>query len=195
MPVQMTPEYTNLLSLLDRPIAFHRVFVTITGSVLAGLMLSQAVYWHPRGSTDDNWFYKTRDEWKAETGLSRTEQETARKKLLQVKTVDGTPIWEEDLRGLPAKMYYRVNVAALFDLILVSGDAANKLAEILPTGKRETNHQAGDNPADRLEVNPPPFYTETTTDISAKNGRRPPRAQNTQKKNYRPDEYSDIILG
>lgn len=189
MPVNMTPEYTNLLSLLDRPIAFHRVFVTITGSVLAGLMLSQAVYWHPRGSADDNWFYKTRDEWKAETGLSRTEQETARKKLLQVKTVDGTPIWEEELRGLPAKMYYRVNVAALFDLILVSGDAANKLAGILPTGKQDTNQQAGDNPADKMEGNPPPFYTETTTDINAKSGKRPPRAQRAGQKSYQPEDY------
>ena len=33
-----------LLQLLDRPIAFHRCFVTLTGSVTAALMLSQALY-------------------------------------------------------------------------------------------------------------------------------------------------------
>ena len=33
-----------ILNTLDRPIAFHRCFVTLTGSVTVALMLSQAVY-------------------------------------------------------------------------------------------------------------------------------------------------------
>lgn len=72
----------NLASMLDRPIAFQRSFVHLGAGITGALMLSQAVYWANRGSDDDGWFFKTQVEWEDETGLSRTEQETARKKLL-----------------------------------------------------------------------------------------------------------------
>ena len=52
----------SLLDLLDRPIAFHRVFVTITGSLAAGVMLSQALYWSRRTKDPEGWFYKTQPE-------------------------------------------------------------------------------------------------------------------------------------
>lgn len=188
MSVKITQDYSNLLALLDRPIAFHRVFVTITGNVLAGLMLSQAVYWHPRGSAEDNWFYKTRDEWEAETGMSRYEQEGARKKLRQVKTADDVPIWEEELRGVPARMYYRVNITALFECII---EAAPQLGEIPPTSRRESSHLVGDNSADKYAENPPSLYTETTSDISAKKQMRPPRARKAGK-SYKPENYPKL---
>jgi hypothetical protein len=42
----VSPSHTrHLIDLLDRPIAFHRIFVELTGSVLAAVMLSQAFYW------------------------------------------------------------------------------------------------------------------------------------------------------
>jgi hypothetical protein len=185
--MNITPDYTNLLSLLDRPIAFHRVFVTVTGSVLAGLMLSQGVYWHPRGSASDNWFYKTQAEWEKETGMSRYEQEGARKKLRQVKSPDDEPIWEEELRGVPAKMYYRVNVNALFGCIIQYGEFPH-------TSMQETSEQDSGNPTDLNVGNPRTFYSKTTTDISAKKGKRPTRAQGKGGNPYRPDEYADIII-
>jgi hypothetical protein len=91
----------RVLELLDRPIAFHRVLATITGSVAAGLMLSQALYWTRIKRRDqpesDGWFYKTQAEWEEETALGRSEQETARKRLRQ------TSFWQETRRGLPAQ--------------------------------------------------------------------------------------------
>lgn len=72
----------SLLKLLDRPITFHRVFVDITGSINAALMLSNAVYWTNRLPNErEGWFHKTREEWTAETGLTRHEQERARANL------------------------------------------------------------------------------------------------------------------
>ena len=70
-----------LLEILDRPISYHRCFAQITGSVAAGVMLSQLIYWSKRTSDPEKWFYKTQKEWQEETGLTRTEQENARKKL------------------------------------------------------------------------------------------------------------------
>lgn len=193
MPVNITQDYSSLLALLDRPIAFHRVFVTVTGSVLAGLMLSQGVYWHPRGSAADNWFWKTQAEWKEETGMSRPEQETARRKLRQVKTEEGVHIWEEELRGVPAKMHYRVNISALFQCIV---EVAPQYAGFQHTSMLDSDKQVGGNPADLNAAIPQTLYTETTTDINAKSKKRATRTpESRDRRNYRPDEYKDIILG
>jgi hypothetical protein len=101
----------KLTQLLDRPIAYHRCFVTLTGSVKAAILLSQAMYWQQRAKQADGWWYKTAEEWQEETGLTRHEQETARK--------DCEPFLMSDLRGVPATLYWKVNedaiMKALFD--------------------------------------------------------------------------------
>src|SRR5436189_269050 len=97
----------TLLDLLDRPIAFHRPLVTVTGSVHASLILSQAIYWSRRTIDKDGWFYKRRDEWRDETGLSRWEQETSRKALRK------SGFWEERPDRLNHRLYYRVNIPEL----------------------------------------------------------------------------------
>jgi len=99
----------ELKKLLDRPIAFHRPFVKITGSVNGALMLSQAFYWANRTNDPDGWFYKTQQEWEEETGLTRREQDGARAKLRSVGVI------EEKLVGVPARLYYRVNMKALVE--------------------------------------------------------------------------------
>ena len=113
----------TILELFDRPIAYHRVFVTLTGSVKAAVMLSQAVYWQKRATQADGWWYKTANEWTDETGLTRREQDTARKECGKyLKT---------DLRGVPATMYWQVDVDALSaDLNdLDSGESTTKSAD------------------------------------------------------------------
>ncbi|EMX9856430.1 HNH endonuclease signature motif containing protein [Klebsiella pasteurii] len=93
----------DLFKLLDRPIAFQRSFVRLGAGISGALFLSQAVYWNARTSDPDGWFFKTQNEWEEETGLKRTEQEKAR------KTLTSLGILEELKKGIPAKLYYRVN--------------------------------------------------------------------------------------
>lgn len=93
----------NLHDLLDRPIAFQRVFVNIGVGIGGALMLSQAVYWSKRTKNADGWFYKTQEEWEEETGMTRTEQERARKALCAVG------VMSEKRRGIPAKLFFRVD--------------------------------------------------------------------------------------
>lgn len=101
----------KLTQILDRPIAYHRVFVTLTGSVKAAIMLSQALYWQARAKQKDGWWYKTAEEWEEETGLTRHEQQTVRK--------DCEKYLLSDLRGVPATLYWKVDedaiTTALFD--------------------------------------------------------------------------------
>jgi hypothetical protein len=117
--------------LLDRPIAFNPAFKRITGSTVAALFLSQAWYWSKRTSDDSGWFYKTGAEWEEETGLTRSEQETARRHLKALG------LMEEDLRGIPATLYYRVN----------KDEVANKIATFPQTSMQGLDIQDSDIPA------------------------------------------------
>jgi hypothetical protein len=136
----------SLESLLDRPIAFHRCFVTLTGSVPAALMLSQAIYWSRRTRRKDGWFYKSQKEWEDETGLTRREQDSARRSL---KT---TGFWEEDLRRVPATMHFRVNVEKLLSSLAENAKLVWPDQPSLFGGKRQT-----------LSL------SETTTETTSKN--------------------------
>lgn len=122
-----------LLRVLDRPIAFHRSFVPICGeNVAAALLLSQLLYWQRRSKDPGGWVYKTRAEWEQETGLKRSGQETARRKLREAG------FWEEDQRaGLQRTMHYRVNVSRLLFALRVTaagdGDGPEERPKRRPT--------------------------------------------------------------
>jgi hypothetical protein len=127
-----------------RTIAFHRCFVTLTGSVHAALMLSQALYWlnperqgQNRGK-DDGWFWKTREEWEAEVGLSRWEQETARRQLRS------TAFWREKQRRLEHRIYFGIDFVALEKALEASaGSQRNEVSPPLPGGGDPTSGGGG----------------------------------------------------
>ena len=100
-----------LLEVFAEPIMFHRCYVTLTGSVTAALVLSYASYATEEIADEtagDGWFMKTVAEWQRDTGLTRTELETARRKL------KAQGLWEERRHGPPpAPLQFRINRAAL----------------------------------------------------------------------------------
>src|SRR5215212_3679824 len=97
--------------LSDRPIAYHAALARALGSVTAGVMLSQFLYWQPRSKDGEGWFWKTQADIYEETGLGRREQETARKVLLKAQVL------EEKRRGVPGKMHFRINISQLVGLL------------------------------------------------------------------------------
>lgn len=109
----------------DRPIAYHPILAKVCGSVTAALFLSQIAYWNDKGFDADGWIYKTEAQMEAETGMSRKEQETARKRLVWCG------ILKEERRGIPAKMWYLIDWEALTILLdeFEKARLANKLCE------------------------------------------------------------------
>ena len=101
------PLFNNQPLPLDRPIAFHRCLVEIAGSVTAALMLSQALYWQKRAKNADGWWWKTMEDWTKEIGLSRKEQENARRRLRDAGLLT------EELRGIPATLHFQVDFGAV----------------------------------------------------------------------------------
>lgn len=137
---------------LDRPIAFNPAFKRLTGSTVAALMLSQAWYWSKRTSDESGWFYKTVEEWEEETGLTRSEQETARKHLKR--------FMEIDLRGVPARLYYRLNKEEIYSALGV------QFAETLQSSLPEPRELDSDIPAN---IN---IESETTTEITTSDSQK-----------------------
>ena len=104
----------SVVNHLDRPIAYHRVFVVITGTVAGAVYLSQAVYWEKR-KKDKEWWYKISSEWQDETGLKRGDQDASRKKL------EDLGVMETRNFGVPQKKHFKLNLDRLnFILELIS---------------------------------------------------------------------------
>ena len=68
----------------------------------AALFLSQLVYWTPRGHDADGWIYKKQSEWEEETGLTRIQQETCRRRLMSAGLL------EEARRGEHGVLHFRL---------------------------------------------------------------------------------------
>lgn len=96
-------------------IHYHSVLAEHLASYKAAIMLGHALYWTrywmKREPHRGGWFYMTAPEWRASTGLTATEQETARK-LLRAKGV-----WHEQWLGSPARWHYRLNLEALLAMM------------------------------------------------------------------------------
>lgn len=141
----------SLTDLMDRPIAFQRAFVRIGAGITGALMLSQAIYWSRRTTADGGWFYKSQVEWEEETGLTRYEQEGARKALAKLG------ILEETRSGVPARLYYRVNPKALRAILIGENPQTGQLVN--------PSQDWGNSPNKKGENSQ--TLTETTTETTA----------------------------
>lgn len=119
-------------------------------SVNAGIMMSQLLYWHEKGKLKDGWVYKTIDEMRLETGLTRTQQETAIRICLEYEFI------ETKLAGIPAKRHFKINL--------------DEIENRLPALKEDANVVYPNPPlkyAENLQT-----ITENTQDTTTKNTHR-----------------------
>lgn len=92
-----------LLEVFDIPVSFHRCLVPVAGGVTPALMLSQAIWiTQTLEIASGGWFICSQEQWTQETGLTRWEQETARRALRRAGLL------EERRLGMPAKLWFRV---------------------------------------------------------------------------------------
>ncbi len=116
-------------------------------SLQAGILLSQLLYWHGLGSRNDGYIYKTADELRSELGMSRSNQETAIKQLVEYGII------HVKLAQIPARRHFKVNL--------------EKLHELLPSLK-ETNNLHYPNPPNYYVANGE-STTKTTRENTTKN--------------------------
>lgn len=110
------------------PIAFHRVFVDVTGSATAALLLSaciqdQELQACPLGG----WNQASAEDWQHLTGLSRKEQATARKILRE------QGLLEERRAGFPAQFEIRLNYDLLAQrMVLAARSVGSRMSAHRP---------------------------------------------------------------
>lgn len=117
-----------------RPVAYNPDLAKALGSAKAGIFISQLLYWMDK--TKSEWVYKTIDEIYEETALTRKEQETA------IKHCKKLGILEVELRGIPARRYFRLNVEKIIELLQTRLTKMDKQVCTEVTNKFAQNGQA-----------------------------------------------------
>lgn len=109
----LPPEAAQALDRLlgeGRVVAHRPCFARAFGGAACGLLLSQFWFWSStplvRGR-EGGWFWKPQREITEETGLTRAETETARRRLRALGVL------EEERRGIPATLHFRLDLAAV----------------------------------------------------------------------------------
>lgn len=148
---QNRPQAGALLELLGRPIAFQQAYARLPGqNALSALLLSQMCYWSTRTQDGTGWFYKTQEEWFREIAMTRTELQTARKRLRDAGYIT------EKRKGNPAKIYFHVNAlaieAGLWDI--VCGENSNEITSLQESCNQEKQEENSiESPVCRNPVN------------------------------------------
>ena len=153
-------EVRMIRTLLQQPVAFHRVFVTLAGDVAAALFLSQAWYWTIHNREDrEGWFYKSQEEWIGETGLTRHEQDAARRRLRE------RGFLVEARRGMPARLWFRLDLSRICQALSSLPDFGNQDC-------RNSANKIAENRQTRLpNFGNHSYYTKTTTETTSSSSR------------------------
>jgi len=116
-------DFIEIIRVLGKPVSFYPLFSHIfSGNVNAALFLSNFMYWEGKQHDDNGWIYKNQTAIYNETGLSRYQQESARKILRSYN------VMQEARRGQPAKLYYKFDWEAVNKIVNdhLSGEVVEK---------------------------------------------------------------------
>lgn len=144
-------------------VAFRRDFFILGGNIASGLFLAQAHFWQMVVDSKKkvgSWWWKTRDQWTAETGLTRKQQEQARRTLVEKGYI------EERRSGPSGRMHFRLCVEKLAaDLMELNrspaaDDADDSMEHSAPTARQPKA------PSDRAKGTVPSSDDETTEETT-----------------------------
>lgn len=112
-------KFSQHLRQLGQPIAYYPQLAKPFGGVTAAVLFCQLFYWQDK--TDNPLgVYKTQEDIENETGLSRREQETARKKLREIGVLIETH------KRLEHRIYFKIDLDKLDELFDTLANAQNE---------------------------------------------------------------------
>lgn len=142
---------STMLKNTGRAIAYRPNLARLFGGVIAEIFFEQIFYWQDKADPVLG-VYKTQEELEIETGLSRKEQETARK-LLREKGV-----LIETHKRLEHRMYYKIDCEKLDELLATLANDTNEHSRMPESDIRKGDKVAFVNTRDyntRLHTNTP----------------------------------------
>lgn len=142
---------SEMLKNTGRVIAYRPNLARLFGGVIAEVFFEQIFYWQDKSDSELG-VYKTQEELEIETGLSRKEQETARK-LLREKGV-----LIETYKRLEHRLYYKIDCDKLDELLATLANVQNEHSPMSESDIRECDKVTFVNTLDyntRLHTNNP----------------------------------------
>jgi hypothetical protein len=95
----------------NRTVGYSPDLARIVGGATTGLFLSQLLFLSDKGHDPNGWVYKSEAEMRQETGLSKREQQTARRKLLALGVI------AIDRRGFKFTYHFKIIWERLYQVI------------------------------------------------------------------------------
>lgn len=92
---------------LDKVIAFHPILAKVLGGVESAIYWQQLYYWSDKGARNDGYVWKTQNEIKEETTLSREKQDLIRKRMVAQGFIE---VKKLKANGVPT-LHYKVLVS------------------------------------------------------------------------------------
>jgi cytoskeletal protein RodZ len=165
----------------NRIVGYSPDLARMVGGVTTGLFLSQLLFLSDKGSNPEGWVYKSEAEMGQETGLTKREQQTARRKLLSLGVI-------AVMRGGWKNTYhFKVIWEKLYQVI-----AGVQRAQTVPTEKSESVQNVSTEPVQTVPTQPPEclqnvhtkrLQTVATPDTHRENNRENKETEKTDREN------------
>ena len=128
----------------NRVVGYSPDLARVVGGATTGLFLSQLLFLSDKGANPEGWVYKSEAEMGKETGLSKREQQTARRKLLSLGVI-------AVMRGGWKNTYhFKVLWEKLYQVI-----AGIQRPQTVPTEKVERLQNVPTEPVQNVPTQPP----------------------------------------
>jgi hypothetical protein len=136
----------------NRVVGYSPDLARAVGGATIGLFLSQLLFLSDKGANPDGWVYKSEAEMGKETGLTKREQQTARRKLLSIGVI-------AIMRGGWKNTYhFKVMWEKLYQVITGSQQTQN-----VSTEKGERLQAVPTEPVQNVSTQPPECQQNVTT--------------------------------
>lgn len=145
---------SEILKQTGRSIAYRPALAKLFGGVTAEIFFEQIFYWQDKAENQELGVYKTQAELEEETGLSRKEQETARKKLREIGVLIETH------KRLEHRIYFKIDMEKLDEVLSTLADVQSEHSRMPESDIREVPKRTFVNTLDyntRLHTNNNPL--------------------------------------
>jgi hypothetical protein len=136
----------------NRVVGYSPDLARMVGGATIGLFLSQLLFLSDKGANPDGWVYKSEADMGRETGLTKREQQTARRKLLSLGVI-------VIMRGGWKNTYhFKVIWERLYQIITGSQQPQN-----VPTEKGERSQTVSTEPVQNVSTEPAQWQQNVST--------------------------------
>jgi hypothetical protein len=171
----------------NRTVGYSPDLARAVGGATIGLFLSQLLFLSDKGANPDGWVYKSEAEMGRETGLTKREQQTARRKLLSLGVI------AIERRGFKFTYHFKVIWERLYQVI-----EKFQRGQTVPTEKGEPVQNVPTEPVQNVATQPPEWQQNVSSkwkqNVGTHNRENNTENKETEKTNRENQNTWDLTL-